>query len=116
MLNPNKIDPKHLPALQAAILKNGSTLDEHLVSKLYVTAKAALKAGDGKMEADAKTVLVKNIAQAGVVSVTATDADTGLFVALTDQPEIPGLLLTFGKKFAQETRDAMRQNIATRIW
>jgi len=116
MLNPNEIDPKHLPSLQAAIMKNRSRLDEHLVSKLYRMAKAAFDIEDQKDAGDAKTQMAMSVHPNGTITVTATDVETGLFIVLSRIPNVPGNFLTFGKKFCQERRDAMRQNTVTKIW
>lgn len=117
MLNPNEIDPKHLPSLQAAIMKNRSRLDEHLVSKLYKTAKAGFDATDLKGLVDSKTSINRSATAEGAVMVTCTDIETGLFVLLSKStPESTDCLMTFGKKFCQEYRDSMRQNVATKIW
>jgi hypothetical protein len=115
MLNPREIDPKHLPALQAAILKNGSKLDEHLVSSLYRRAKAAYTGTETGVP-DSKVSIVKTLSSIKLPAVTVTDMETGLFIVLAQVAEGGQPLLTFGKKFCQEHGDAMRQNVATKIW
>jgi hypothetical protein len=117
MLNPREIDPKHVPPMQAALLKNRSVLDEHLVAKLYKLAKAAY-AGEKEQRQDPKVMLARQVSQNGVVTAICTDGETGLFVQLAGDPQNTGKgpFLTFGRKFCQEYEDPMRQNIATKIW
>lgn len=97
-------------------MKNRSVADEHLVSKLYRLAKAAFDVDDQKEAGDAKTSVAKIRNPNGTITVTCTDVDTGLFIVLAKGPEQPDFLLTFGKKYCQEYRDTMRQNVATKIW
>ena len=122
MLNPNEIDPKHLLPIQAAIMKHRSRLDEHRVAQLYQMARTALRGSQTAAGSqDPKTLLTRAISSTGGVSVTCTDADSGLFVQLSEDAGASsekkgGALLTFGQKFCQENRDTMWQNIATKIW
>lgn len=113
MLNPNEVDPRHLPSIQAAILKHRSRLDDHTVSKLYKTAKQALT--DPKAVGDAKMMVGRYSTANGTVTVTCTDVDSGLFVQLVAEAGQEPLLI-FGQKLCQEYRDAMRHNVATKIW
>lgn len=116
MLNPNEIGRKHLPSMQAAILKNRSVLDEHRVSMLYKQAK--LLYGDPKVVASTTVWTSRVTTEGGAVTASCTDVETGLFVQLSGDPTkgVEEALLTFGHKFCQEVRDTMRQNIATKIW
>lgn len=114
MLNPNRIDPRHLPSMQAALLKHHSTLIEHQVEKLY---GVAVKLLEGVKSPNDPKVLVSSYKAANEsLTVTVTDVDTGLFVQLTDDKTTLKRLMTFGQKFCQETHDAMRGNVATKIW
>lgn len=112
MLSQNDIDPRHLAPIQAALLRNRSVVDEHLVARLYKTAKKAL--ADPKTQVDPKMVVVRTALDAETVAVSCTDADTGLFIQLTGTAA--SSVLTFGKKYCQEITDAMRRNASTRIW
>lgn len=117
MLNPNEIDPKHLPPMQAALMKNRSRLDEYRVAKLYKLAKTVY-AGHKEQLQDPTVMLVRNVSQTGIVTANCTDGETGLFVQLSGDPKKgdKSILLAFGQKFCQEYEDTMRQNIATKIW
>jgi hypothetical protein len=118
MLNPNEIHPKHLPSMQAALMKNRSKLDENQVSRLYATAAAVLSAPDAARK-DPKVAVSRVVAtEGGVVIATCTDVDTGLFVQLSGDPAkgVERAMLSFGKKYCQEVMDTMRQQIATKIW
>ncbi len=117
MLNPNEIDPRHLPSMQAAILKNRSALDEQKVAFLYRGARLHFMEPVAKAT-DKRVHATRSINQAGMVTATCTDPETGIFVQFTGDPGngIEAALLVFGKKYCQEYRDAMRQNVATKIW
>ena len=117
MLNPNEIDPKHLPTLNTALMKHRSKLDEHRVAKLYAEARTLVLGSDLSVaQAQDKSVMRSVIRSQALTIVTCTDAETGLFVQLAGLEGGKGLLLTFGQKFCQEARDVMRQNVATKVW
>lgn len=102
--------------MQAAILKNRSKLDEHLISKLYRAAAAALVAAPKTI--DPSMMLTRALCDSPAVLVTCTDLNTGLFVQLCGDPEkgVDSAFVTLGQKFCQEGKDSMRGNIATKIW
>ena len=104
--------------MQAALLKNRSVLDEHRVSKLYKTALLVYNGGaKATSSANDRTIsLVCTTGRDGGLTVTCTDVETGLFIQLSGDPAKGWPLLVFGKKFCQESRDQMRQNVATKIW
>lgn len=115
MLNPNEIDARHIAPLQNALLSRRSIVDEHRVGKLYRDARAAY--GDGKKVGDTKTLVSRIEWKPGMVLVTCTDVDTGLYVQLAGEVNNPQQsMLTFGQKFCQEYQDKMRGNVATKIW
>lgn len=115
MLNPNEIDQRHIAPLQNTLLSHRSTLDEHRVGKLYRDARLAYT--DPKKTGDTKTLLSRVECNNGMVLVTCTDLDSGLYVQLVGEADKPQQsMLTFGQKFCQEYRDGMRGNVATKIW
>lgn len=119
MLNPHEVSPAHLPAMQAAILKQRSKLDEHVVSKLYKTAKRVFREPSAMADlATDQTILPSRLCAGPITIGTCTDTNTGLFVQLSgpDGCSDDKLMLTFGTKYCQEVTDTIRGNRATKIW
>ena len=119
MLNPNDINPKHIPAIQTTLLKNRSKADERKVTGLYKAAKSLFFAANPSTNLlQDQTMWRSRIANNAVIVSTCTDVETGLFIQLAGDPNCreDDLLLTFGQKFCVEWKDSMRQNVATKIW
>lgn len=119
MLNPSEISPKHLPALQASLLKHRSKLDENRIVRLYKAAKDLFfDAKPSPSLLQDQTMWRSRIANTGIVLSSCTDTETGLFIQLAGEPNCveDSLLLTFGQKYCVEWRDTLRQNGATKIW
>jgi hypothetical protein len=119
MFSPNNINPKHIPSLQACLMKFRSVLDERKVTGLYAAAKALFfNTKPSASLLQDSTMWRSRIATSGVVLASCTDTETGLFVQLAGEPGATedGLLLTFGVKYCVEWKDSMRSNVATKIF
>ena len=121
MLNSIDILPRHLPAMQNALMKRRSTLDERTVCRLYKAARASYMTNGVQPEPPTGEGTWKNKMLDPVlhtVTVTCTDIETGLFVALSG-PAVAdenSVLLTFGQKYCVDVKDTLRLNIATKVW
>jgi|PlaIllAssembly_1097288.scaffolds.fasta_scaffold131577_2 hypothetical protein len=119
MLNPNEINPKHIHSLQATLMKYRSKLDERKITNLYKAAKTLFfQSNPSASLLQDQTMWRSRIANNAVVISTCTDVETGLFIQLAGDPNSheDALLLTFGQKYCVEWKDAMRNNVATKIW
>jgi hypothetical protein len=106
--------------MQTALMKARSKLDEHRVGVVYKAARDLFFNPELSLaqKQDQTTWRSRLVGADGIILVTCTDAETGLFVQLSGLGTATenDLMLTFGQKFCQEGRDMARQNIATKIW
>lgn len=115
MLRAFDIPARHLPPLQATVMKHRSKLDEDAVGRLYRQARLLFS---GERVAVDPSMICSRIFFGTTVIATCTDSGSGLFIQLSgEEGAAPDdLLLAFGQKFCQEAKDEIRGHIATKMW